>query len=112
VNYDGNYPYAGAGKGQYRGKTVAAGSLPNANAYGLYDMHGNVYEWCFDWFGEYQTSQNFDPKGVIAGSYRVCRGGSWDYKALFCRSADRYVGNPSLRYQFIGFRPLSLPLFR
>jgi len=106
VNYDGNYPYAGANEGQYRKTTVAVGSLLNANAYGLYDMHGNVCEWCSDWYGDYQTAQPIDPKGLEAESFRICRGGSWSNGARDCRSAYRYYVYPSNRSRLIGFRPL------
>ncbi|MBO7108037.1 MAG: SUMF1/EgtB/PvdO family nonheme iron enzyme, partial [Verrucomicrobia bacterium] len=81
------------------------------NAWGLYDMHGNVYEWCLDWFGDYPTSSVTDPTGPSTGSSRVVRGGSWFYYARDCRSAYRYYGNPSYDYYYYyGFRVALAPV--
>lgn len=78
-----------------------------ANSWGLYDMHGNVWEWTSDWFGSYSTSAVTDPVGPSTGSsFRVNRGGSWFYTALHCRSANRFGHLPGLRLNFLGFRLL------
>lgn len=85
------------------GTAVVGSYLPNA--WGLYDMHGNVWEWCLDWYVADLTAASVtDPKGADSGSYRVGRGGSWNYAASLCRSASRYNNTPSYRNNMIGFR--------
>jgi formylglycine-generating enzyme required for sulfatase activity len=103
ANYNGNYPYGNDGKGVYREETVEVGSFPG-NAWGLHDMHGNVWEWCSDWYGQYDISNIIDPYGVANGSHRVLRGGSWRGIAWFCRSAYRISCDPGGRGDDIGFR--------
>ena len=103
VNYDGNYPYAGGAKGLYRKKTVAVASLP-ANAWGLYEMHGNVWEWCADWYGAYPNEPQVDPQGPPSGDSRVVRGGSWLFSGRYVRSALRFRLVPGYRNQCVGFR--------
>ena len=103
ANYDGNYPYNNNAKGTYRERTVEVGSFA-ANGWGLYDMHGNVWEWCWDWYGDYSSGSQSDPVGPSAGAYRVRRGGSWLYSAQGVRSAYRFYFTPTLRYYFLGFR--------
>ena len=103
VNYHGNYPYAGGQKGLYREKTVPVKSLP-PNPWGLYEMHGNVWEWCADWLGDYPRQAVIDPLGPDQGTFRVLRGGSWYYIGRNVRSANRGGDEPDNRNVNIGFR--------
>ena len=75
------------------------------NLWGLYDMHGNVYEWCWDWYDTpYSSGPDTNPTGPISGANRVVRGGSWSYAAVYARSAYRYIGTPSVGNGLVGFR--------
>jgi formylglycine-generating enzyme required for sulfatase activity len=105
VNYDGNYPFFGAQKGEYRATTTPVGSFP-PNAWGLHDMHGNVREWCQDvWHKNYTGAPN-DGSAWEQGSdnQRVVRGGSWGDYAYFCRAAHRYRRAPGDRDDLVGVR--------
>jgi len=75
-----------------------------SNAIGLYDMHGNVGEWCWDWWGSYTNSYKTDPTGAISGSDRVLRGGSFLHSGRQVRSAHRLSWIPSSKYNTFGFR--------
>jgi len=79
-----------------------------ANPLGLYDMHGNVYEWCRDWYVK-ELPGGIDPQGPAKGMGRVIRGGSWVDPANFCRSADRSRGKPDYRSTDVGFRLVAVP---
>ncbi|MDR1315346.1 MAG: formylglycine-generating enzyme family protein [Spirochaetales bacterium] len=88
------------------GQTTRPVGQKQPNAWGLYDMHGNVWEWCWDWYGEYPDGAQADPSGAASGSGRVLRGGSWGSDARILRSANRdsVTPTPSGRDHIIGFR--------
>jgi formylglycine-generating enzyme required for sulfatase activity len=88
ANFNGNGIYGNGKKGVRRGKTTPVGSFP-ANVWGLHDMHGNVWQWCQDWYGEYPQQDVVDPKGPKAGQAVQQRGGSWWDDPQSCRSAYR-----------------------
>ena len=102
ANFDGNYPYNGAEEGPVLKRTCEVGSYP-ANAWGLHDLHGNVWEWCQDWYAD-NLPGGTDPPATQAASYRVNRGGSWSSYGGYCRSAYRNYYAPGYRFLHIGFR--------
>ncbi len=103
VNYDSNYPYAGGSKGKYRNETVGVKALP-CNGWGLYQMHGNVWEWCQDGYDPYPSATVVDPVGSAEGAERVRRGGGWFGDGGYVRSARRDRCDPASRFASIGFR--------
>jgi formylglycine-generating enzyme required for sulfatase activity len=90
------------------GKTQAVGTYA-ANAWGLYDMHGNVWEWCSDWYGDYPTTAQTNPVGPATGSDHVIRGASWYYEAQYCRSAYRDYDSSDFYDTDMGFRIVLVP---
>ncbi len=103
ANYKGVFTYGKGKVGVYREKTTPVGSFP-PNAWGLYDMHGNLLEWCQDWYGEYPTDHVVDPQGPEDGRWRVLRGGCWFYAPQYCRSACRDWCTRGYHLSLVGFR--------
>jgi formylglycine-generating enzyme required for sulfatase activity len=112
ANFNGQYEYPPCGddplscynpSGICLKRTTAVGSY-GPNGWGLYDMHGNAYEWCMDWYGVYPGGSVTDPQGVATAPYRANRGGTLDLSANFCRSATRVWCDPTARYTDLGFR--------
>ena len=97
---DGYHPTYYTGGRPY---TSSAGVFA-ANGYGLFDMAGNVGEWCWDWYGNYTSASQTDPHVATSGARRVGRGGGWNSSADYCRIAYRYNLTPAFSYNGIGFR--------
>ena len=114
ANYDGNYPYNKNLKGVFRKNTVPVDSF-EPNAYGLFNMHGNVWEWCSDWYDDKYYDECKakgmveNPVGQYTSSNRVIRGGSWYHSAESCRSANRRNNTPDYRNYIVGFRLVFVP---
>ena len=103
ANCNGLFPYGMDVKGAFAGQTVPVGCY-DPNPWGLYDMHGNVWEWCEDLFEAYSKENVTDPIGESENTDRVIRGGSWNYAASECRSETRYGKPPKERGKHLGFR--------
>ncbi len=106
VNFNSTAPYNEGRESEFREQTVEVGSLP-PNDWGLYEMHGNVWEWCQDWYGGYPVGPVVDPQGAVSGASRVLRGGSWFSDGRYCRSACRFHVEPADR-GFLGDRGFRL----
>jgi formylglycine-generating enzyme required for sulfatase activity len=103
TNHNGNLTYGRTKQGLDRQKTTPVGSFPS-NTFGLYDMHGNLWQWCQDWLGDYALEDAVDPQGPAKGQYRVIRGGSWINGPTLSRTAYRNGEEPARRSNLVGFR--------
>ncbi len=111
-----HYEYSGSNDvgevAEYEGnnnKSTKLVGYKKPNELGIYDMSGNVWEWCWDWYGAYSSSSQTNPTGVNSGLFRVIRGGSWYFRAKYCRVANRDFNKPSSSLNHYGFRVVSQP---
>jgi formylglycine-generating enzyme required for sulfatase activity len=109
--FDCRYPYGGGAKGTHADRTFPVGSHGHHNAFGLYEMHGNVWEWCSDWYArDYdQKTPAINPTGPESGTQRVLRGGGSFSTARDCCSANRGYHVPDMRASYLGFRVVCTP---
>ncbi|MEH2174757.1 SUMF1/EgtB/PvdO family nonheme iron enzyme [Nostoc sp.] len=110
VNYHGNYPYGSASKGEYHEQTIDGGKFP-PNPFGLYDMHGNTFEWCLDVYNSNYQDAPKDSSAWLTGKdneIKLLRGGSWFIDARYCRSANRDSHARAIRHSSIGFRVVAV----
>jgi formylglycine-generating enzyme required for sulfatase activity len=110
ANYDGTCSYVDGPKGHFRAETTDVASFP-ANAWGLHDMHGSVWEWCLDtWHGSYEGAPT-DGSPWLTGTHsrKLLRGGSWSHYPRYCRSASRDLLQPVYAFGHVGFRVVCLP---
>lgn len=108
ANYNGKHSWNGSPEGKNRQETTDVGSFP-PNAWGLCDIHGNVWEWGSDWYGDYQSEYQIDPRISSGKESPVLRGGSWSTIPVYCRAATRYGVEPARRNDEIGFRVCCRP---
>jgi sulfatase modifying factor 1 len=106
ANFDGTSPYNGGATWRSLNKTANVGSYA-ANAWGFHDMHGNVFEWCADWYGNYPFGSVADPAGASSGTLRGTRGGCWLRNGMYCRSAFRFRAHPGAQALPPGLPPQS-----
>jgi formylglycine-generating enzyme required for sulfatase activity len=110
ANYRWDYPYSGCSNANFNFpyQTQAVDSYA-PNAFGLYNMHGNVMEWCSDWYAAYDTGAQTNPTSPLSGAGRIFRGGYWGSEAQGCRSAIRFSSQPDYFDILLGFRLAFLP---